>query len=89
MVLAAKFLVVVLEWRGREVKRRSRRPVSIPPEAQVQGLFSKQCLDQRQVEARHTPTIKHQDLIARTQTWKHRQARCQNIGGENDTDPHV
>lgn len=47
-----------------------RRPV--PPEAQLQGLFREERLDQRQVQARHAPSVQHQDLVARTQTWTHR-----------------
>ncbi len=73
MVLAANFQVA-FERRGRVDGGRGWR--SVPPQAQVQGLFGKQRLDQRQVQARHTPAVQHQDLIAWTQTWEHRQVCC-------------
>ena len=49
MVLAAN-LLVVYERRDRVVVGGGWRPGSVPPQAQVQGLFSKQRLDQRQVQ---------------------------------------
>lgn len=48
---------------------------ALPPQAQVHGLFSKQRLDQCQVQTGDAPTIQDQDLIARTQTCAHRQTR--------------
>lgn len=73
MVLAANVLVA-FERRGQVVGGRGWR--SVPPQAEVHGLFSKQRLDQRQVQARYAPAVQHQDLIAWTQTWGHRRVCC-------------
>ena len=75
-MLAAN-LLVVYERRDRVVVGGGWRPGSVPPQAQVQGLFSKQCLDQRQVQTWHGPAVQHQDLVARTQTWEHRRMYCE------------
>lgn len=48
---------------------------ALPPQAQVHSLFSKQHLDQCQVQTGDAPTIQDQDLIARTQTCSHGQTR--------------
>lgn len=69
MVLAAA-LLVGFEGRGPGVaghRRRRRRQRPVPPQAEVQVLFGEERLDQSQVEARHTPAVQHQDLVARTQ----------------------
>lgn len=76
MVLAAN-LLVLYERRGRVVVGGGWWPGSVPSQAQVQGLFSKQRLDQRQVQARHGAAVQHQDLVARTQTWEHRRMYCE------------
>lgn len=72
MVLAAGF-PLEFERRGRVDDVCGWWRWSVPPEAQLQGLFGEQRLDQRQVQARHAPSVQHQDLVARTQTWMHRE----------------
>lgn len=72
VVFAAALLAVFAEI-SRTIRSPSRRHWALPPKPQVQVLFRKQSLDQRQVQSRHTLTIQNQDLIAWTQTWMQTQ----------------
>lgn len=67
-------LLEASERRGQVAGGRGRRSGSVPPQAQVQGLFGEQILDVCQVQARHTAAVQHQDLVPGTQTWERRPA---------------